>query len=279
MKKILFPTDLSDAANHAFIYALHLANKWGASITTLHVYQEMQVGDVHLPGSLYDFYQSMDLYSFENYRDTIPTLVTLAEENNFGHIEIRHMLEEGEVVRNILAAAKKEEADIIVLGTTGARGLKGLFLGSVAGEVLENAKCPVLAVPAKTKFDGAIDHIGFSTRYEEEEIAALKDLMELFSDFDPVIHCLNVDLAHTESITHRMEKFRTAVGETALMIHFNVLEGTDMQKALTDYMEAERIDIIAMVTHKRSFIQELFNYSKTKAMAYHSNTPVLALHY
>lgn len=278
MKKILFPTDLSDAANHAFIYALQLADKWNASITTIHVYQEMQVGDIHLPGSLYNFYQSMDLYSFENYRDSIPTLVELAREKGYEHVEVRHMLEEGEVVKTILEAAEKEAADLIVLGTTGARGLKEIFLGSVAGEVLENAACPVLAVPAKAAFDGTIDHIAYATSYKAEDVAAIKRLTELFGSFSPQLHCVNVDLAHTEPITQQMDQFEGQVGEIELPISYQVLDATDMKKALTDFLEAEKVDIIAMLTRKRNFVQELFNYSKTKMMAYHANTPVLALH-
>ena len=278
MKKILFPTDLSDAANHAFIYALQLADKWQASITTLHVYQELQVGDVHLPGSLYNFYQSMDLYSFQNYKDAIPTLVDLAEKNDMSHIEVRHMLEEGEVVQNILEAADKEEADIIVLGTTGARGLKEIFLGSVAGEILENATCPVLAVPANAEFDGTIDNIAYATAYQAADVNALKKLVQLFESFNPTFHCINVDLAHTAPLTQQMDKFQAAVGETASAIHYKVIDSTDRNKGITDYLAAENVDIITMLTRKRNFIQELFNYSKTKALAYHANTPILALH-
>lgn len=278
MKKILFPTDLSEAANHAFIYALQLADKWGASITTIHVYQEMQIGDVHLPGSLYNFYQTMDLYSFENYRDAIPDLVKLAEDNGFEHIEVRHMLEEGEVVENILEAAEKEEADLIVMGTTGARGLKEIFLGSVAGEVLENASCPVLAVPAQAEFDGNIDHIAYATTYKDEDATALKRLANLFGSFTPQLHCVNVDLAHTEPITQQMDQFQAQVGTTDIPIQYQVLDATDMKKALTGFLETEKVDIIAMLTRKRNFVQELFNYSKTKMMAYHAKTPVLALH-
>ena len=278
MKKILFPTDLSDAANHAFIYALQLADKWNASITTIHVYQEMQIGDIHLPGSLYNFYQSMDLYSFENYRDSIPSLVELAREKGYENIEVRHMLEEGEVVKNILEAAQKEAVDLIVMGTTGARGLKEIFLGSVAGEVLENAACPVLAVPAKTEFDGQIDNIAYATSCKAEDVAAIKRLVELFGGFNPQLHCVNVDLAHTDSITQQMDQFQDQVGATELPISYKVLDATDMKKALTDFLATEKVDILAMLTHKRNFVQELFNYSKTKMMAYHANTPVLALH-
>ena len=58
---------------------------------------------------------------------------------------------------------------------------------------------------------------------------------------------------------------------------FEVLEGNDVKKAIFDYLAANPIDIIAMLTHKRNFFEELFNFSKTKRLAYHSKTPILAI--
>lgn len=57
----------------------------------------------------------------------------------------------------ILAAAKQENADLVVVGTTGESGLLRLFLGSVADEVLRGAVCDVLAVPPKEVTDEPAD--------------------------------------------------------------------------------------------------------------------------
>ena len=278
MKKILFPTDFSDASNKAFIYALQLAGKTGASITTIHVFKKPDISAVHLPVSLQDFYDSVDLYEFESYKDAIPPLVDMANAYGFGHVELNHELKEGETVETILKIAGQEKADLIVMGTTGARGLKEIFLGSVTGEILENACCPVLAVPEKSDFDGVIDNIGFATSYHEEELKALETLSTLFEVFNPEIHCINVDLSHTEEITHQMDKFAVHLKQHGKNVSTHVLEGTDFQEAVTDFLEQKHIDLFAMVTHKRSFIQELFHYSKTKMLSYHASTPVLALH-
>jgi nucleotide-binding universal stress UspA family protein len=46
----------------------------------------------------------------------------------------------------ILAAAARVDADLIVMGTHGRRGLSRFVLGSVAEDVVRRSPCPVLAV-------------------------------------------------------------------------------------------------------------------------------------
>lgn len=54
----------------------------------------------------------------------------------------------------ILAAAERHGADLIVMGTHGAGAVRRALLGSVAGEVLHGARCAVLVVPPTTdEFD------------------------------------------------------------------------------------------------------------------------------
>ena len=141
---------------------------------------------------------------------------------------------------------------------------------------MENAHCPVLVVPDSSTFDGKIDQIAFTTSYKEEEKKALKKLTEIAADFDAEIHCINVDVAHTSELTDQMAAFKADVQEYDKMT-FEVLEGNDVKKAIFEYLAANPIDIIAMVTHKRNFFEELFNFRKTKKLAYHSKTPLLAI--
>ncbi len=60
----------------------------------------------------------------------------------------RHVLV-GSPVDEICGLAKKFDADIIVVGTHGRRGVSRLLLGSVAEGVLRSALCPVLVVRQK----------------------------------------------------------------------------------------------------------------------------------
>ena len=48
-------------------------------------------------------------------------------------------------------AAKKEDADLLVLGTHGHTGAAHIFLGTVAGDVLRHVACDVLLVPPRAR--------------------------------------------------------------------------------------------------------------------------------
>lgn len=276
MKNILFPTDFSEAANKAFIYALHLADRAKATITTLHVYQRPQLKSMTLPHTLEEFYATFDLYEFESYRNNLPEIMEIANKNGFGHMEIRHVLEQGETKDKIIEVAKREDADLIVMGTTGARGLKGILLGSVAAAMLVEAPCPVLAVPEKNTFDGHLNKIAYTTSFQEDEKGGLEVLQQLLSPFHPDIYCLHVDLGHTHGIHNPMKEWQAGI-QANNHIHFKVLDGTDIYKAAISYVEENNIDLIAMVTHKRKWIEELFTYSHARKMSSYGRAPVLSL--
>jgi nucleotide-binding universal stress UspA family protein len=71
-------------------------------------------------------------------------------EPNDPSVPVVRQLVEGNPAMEILHMAEMIDADLIVMGTHGRRGLKRFLMGSVAEHVLERARCPVLTV--KTPF-------------------------------------------------------------------------------------------------------------------------------
>ena len=53
------------------------------------------------------------------------------------------------VVEQIVGTAEEISADLIVMGTAGAKGILGALRGSVTEQVLRRAPCCLLAVPDK----------------------------------------------------------------------------------------------------------------------------------
>ena len=280
MKKILFPTDFSRAADNAFRYALEVADHEGAEITTVHVYELPELHSSHLPNTLKQVYDSITLETFENYRDNVPHLRKIAQDEGKTHLRIQHMMIDSKrqgTVNGISHTARTIGADMIIMGTTGASGIKEVFLGSVAAEVMENAPCAVLAVPVKAKYDGNIDRIAVTVEYGHEDEQTCRYVLAFAGHFDAEVVCLHVDVSHTENINRRMEKLKEKLGDDVKM-RFEVIDHTSIEKALAKDVEQPKVDILAMHIRKRNFFQELFSYSMTKRLAYHLEIPILAIH-
>jgi nucleotide-binding universal stress UspA family protein len=61
-------------------------------------------------------------------------------------VPVKTSVRSGEAGPVLLAAADEHQADLIVMGTHGRRGVTRLLLGSVAEHLMRHARCPVLTV-------------------------------------------------------------------------------------------------------------------------------------
>lgn len=140
IKKILCPIDFSPVSEKVAEYARSLALPLQAEIVAIHVVPS---------GTIYaDF--GIPLSSMETF---CTTMITEGEKSlvefthkHFPGMEIRGKVTCGEFSEEILQYAKEEQADMIVMGTHGRKGVDRILFGSVAEKVLRNAPCPVVAI-------------------------------------------------------------------------------------------------------------------------------------
>lgn len=158
IKKILYSTDLSDSARHAFAYAVSLANLYGAGITILHVLSEIHGLDSKIIGHI-----GADRWEEIKERQAAEARATLIgkKRENF---EVHEILEEftkvenqdfvvdeilvrkGNPVDEILKQAEKRNCDLIVMGNHGHGIIEEAIIGSTTRKVLRRSKKPVLVV-------------------------------------------------------------------------------------------------------------------------------------
>jgi nucleotide-binding universal stress UspA family protein len=77
---------------------------------------------------------------------SIGELQKLSKRTNRAGVETTVLVRQGDPAEQIVRASRAKKADLIVTGTHGRRGLKRLFLGSVAQRVVALAACPVVTV-------------------------------------------------------------------------------------------------------------------------------------
>ncbi len=145
MHKILFPTDLSDAAAEAQLYACSLAEQYDAELHILSVVQDVTLVSPDptnpwvIPASSLEEVTASVAEALEK----IPDPAWSAGK------KLVKSVRTGVPFLEIIRYAKELEIDLIVLGTHGRTGLVHVLLGSVAERVVRKSPCPVLTVHPK----------------------------------------------------------------------------------------------------------------------------------
>ena len=136
-QRILVPVDFSDSSEEAVRHAVGLATKFKARVRFLHV---VQVMTSYLEGPVFT-QELMNVYK-EHERQARRELEKMKRLAVRGEAVVKR----GIPVLEILSEAKKFNADLIIVGTHGRRGLDRLMVGSVAQEIMRKAQWPVLVV-------------------------------------------------------------------------------------------------------------------------------------
>lgn len=146
IKRILLPTDLSEASISAFKYAKSLAEKYGASIYVLHILENLPpVLAIHALDLTVD---RVEKNMEENARNQLERIV---KENLKTKAKVQIFIRKGLVDDEIVKFADEKKIDLIVMGTHGRTGIEYTLLGSIAEKVVRKAKCPVLTVKPEKK--------------------------------------------------------------------------------------------------------------------------------
>jgi nucleotide-binding universal stress UspA family protein len=143
-KNILVPTDLSEGAEQALDYACELARKFDAKVHLLNVIGIPALGVPELGVALTS--TVIDSIVRDNQAALEHLVATKRNHAQFGDI----LLRTGDARDVINHTATEIDADLIVMGTHGRRGVSRALLGSVTESVVRTAPCPVLTVRAHT---------------------------------------------------------------------------------------------------------------------------------
>lgn len=275
MQTILFPTDFSETASNAFLYALNMSKSNDFEIIVLHTYEYPIVSYDDYPVYINEIYDAIEFNNFENFKDHIPYLRNLAEENGFHDVKMRHVLEQGDLIHAIKRLILSEKIDLIVMGTTGASGLKEIFLGSNANSIIEKIEITTLSIPSQAKYN-KVGTILFTTQFKEKDKIALKQVLEVAKKMKSDVKCLHVETETGSNADINLKEWRDNFKNEN--VSFFVVPQNDVNEAIFDFIHLEGIDMMAMVTYKRSFLENLFHQSLNKKLSFHLDIPLLTLH-
>jgi nucleotide-binding universal stress UspA family protein len=137
LRHLLVGYDGSEAAATACAFALWLAGKTGADATLLHVTPDLADAAARptAQGRLDE-----DL----NWRRRLDDVRSSAGEGATVETDVVR----GHPAAALLDAARTREADLLLVGSTGASAARRVFPGSVSSQIVDHAPCPVMVFPA-----------------------------------------------------------------------------------------------------------------------------------
>ncbi|MEJ8837882.1 universal stress protein [Ramlibacter sp. AN1133] len=139
-KRILVPVDGSETSNRALVAALQMARETSGRVRLLHAIDELAyLSAFEYSGQVLEAARKGGARTLED-AAAIATASGVPADHKLVEVTGQRL---GEVVAD---EARNWDADLIVIGTHGRRGVSRVLLGSGAEQVLRLAPVPVLAV-------------------------------------------------------------------------------------------------------------------------------------
>lgn len=287
MKKILVPVDFSDYTNYVTQYAIGIAQKISGEVILYHAYLDPTLG---APVPAYDFGTYNDTYTHiidDTEKLEIEKLEAIykkykkeLDQKKIDNIKLRFTIESGFPEEQILTYSLEEQTDLIAIGTRGNGGLMRDLFGSVTEKIVENANIPVLVVPEKSEFNG-IKNVLYATDYKDSDLQAIEKLADIFSAFDININCVHVCFGTKEQKDLReMVKLKQKLRSEfkGSNIRCSIVESDGVLHGFEEFLSKQKIDIIALTTHKRNIFTKYLNPSFTRKFIFQSKLPLLVFH-
>lgn len=142
LKKILVATDFGEASGAALTYGRALARQFDATLSVLHVLENVYSHGVGFDGyvGVPDLQKDLETSA----RKQLEALVTEEDRRELGAMTV--MFTSTQPAYEIARYATDHHVDLIVMGTHGRGPVAHFLMGSVAEKVVRTAPCPVLTV-------------------------------------------------------------------------------------------------------------------------------------
>ncbi|WP_296381523.1 universal stress protein [Winogradskyella sp.] len=271
-KNILLPTDFSDNAWCAAVYALKLYAEEECVFYFLHSTKMKTSTMSNISNRL------LKVMS-DNAKEELLELKEMAENANVNaNHEFKIILSIEAMDDAIEFAIQKYKIDLIVMGTKGATGAKEIFFGSNTVKIIKHIKsCPILLVPHEYDFVEP-KQIAFPTDYNRfygEELLPLKRLVELYNSKIRIVH-----INEEKNLSH-LQDYNVAMLKTYLenyphSFHW-MPDYTKKANAIVDFIEELNINILVMINYKHSFIESIINEPVIKKIGFHATVPFFVI--
>jgi nucleotide-binding universal stress UspA family protein len=248
MKNILVPFDFSTASEQALRFALDIAAQSSGQVIVLHVInltpnyiETLEINPAYV--------NSMSILA-ELKQQALADFDELKKKMVTGNVPVRFVAEQGLINQAILKSIHQHDADLVVMATKGASGLRELLVGSNTEKIVRSSPVPVFAVHKTQKLE-QVKNIIFPTTIELNKNILIEKIKELQNFFDAKLHLLHIK---TPNSKQKDQELKTALENLAAFYDLKnyaviVKTGKTEKDGIISYARRLRLSVIAMSTH------------------------------
>ncbi len=265
MKLFLVPTDFSDNAKRALVYACKLATEAHTEIVLLNSYQA--------PSSTANvMINFIDILEEDSKKDLEKLISEIKED--FPNIKFTPYSAYGTLTEAIKKASHKFEIDLIVMGTAGASNISSKIFGSNTTDAIKNAEQPILVIPKETEYTKWKDITFASNLFHSNNDCPFAPLKEVTSISESHLNIITV-VDDASKVDLNPIKERIAKKLQNVSYDINVIENTSVVDGILEFIDKTPTDLLVMIRKDYGFIEGLLHKSVTKKIALQANKPIL----
>jgi len=287
ISNVLIPVDFSGASRKAMHYATHLAMKFNAKLTAVHIIPSFAAFNYAFPDDTREFEQK----AFLETRRLLPAEIPEAYREQ---LSSQTIVKSGDVRDELLGVVAEEGVDLIVMGTHGRRHLSRFFLGSTTEAILRHVPVPILTVSERgaeqqteLPFDVPFRRILYATDLPETNMSGLhycSDFARRLGAHLTLLHVMSpfespVFEDEAELHAQRMGELHKAI-EREHGSHLNaatdVVRGTPHHEILK-YAEATNADLIVINLQSKGLLERALLGSTAERVIRSAKIPVLSI--
>lgn len=273
MKKIIVPIDFSEHSDFALETAANIAKKGNSEILALHM---LEISEAVLTHSDSD-QKAKAFFLIEMAKKRFETFL---DKDYLEGVLVTPIVKHFKVFSEVNDVALEHDADMIIMGSHGASGLKEFFIGSNAEKVVRHSDIPVMIVkhsPILMNFENVV----FASDFSDASVAPYKEAQKLFNNLNTSMQLVYVNTPNSKfRSTPEMEKrvagfLKAAEGDLAKLKDVNYVSDYTVEKGILNFANATGADLIAVSTHGRTGLSHFFEGSISEDITNHSTLPVM----
>lgn len=263
MKKIIVPLDFSKASENAMLYAAALAKHISATLELVHV--------IGIDSA------NAKLMNWKNL-ETRMTAAANVEGEKFlaklnGPANTTFKVISGYPFQDVVEEhALEAKANLIVMGSSGASGIKKIF-GSNAAALISHSSIPVVVVPGDYTFNG-LNHLLYASDLSrlDQEVKHVADFARPFDANISVLHVVKEEQPYRDRTKLNEVLARVANYDK---VEFHETNNPDVVTGIEEFAKHGKTDMVALFTHELGFYEKVFGTSVTRHVAHHNMLPLL----